>query len=143
MKMHSLSLGSLKYGDKSPRQLELTRMIVQGLIIDLGLPLSIVEHPAFLRAMNTIDPKFTVLSRRSLCREALPAALEQIMGKVKEACNEAQFVALTLDLWSDRRMRTFIGITMHTISKTDNSFKNYLLIFQPLESKLLNNVTAY
>ena len=143
MKMHSLSLGTLKYGDKNSRQLELTRMIVQDLIIDLGLPLSIVDHPAFLRAMNTIDPKFTVLSRRSLCREALPATLEQIMEKVREACNEAQFVALTLDLWSDRRMRTFIGITMHTISKNDNSFKNYLLTSQPFEGKLLSNVTAY
>ena len=82
MKMHSSSLGSLKYGNKNPGQLELTRMIVQDLIIDLGLPLSTVDYPAFLRAMNTIDPKFTVLSRRSLCSEVLPAALEQIMGKV-------------------------------------------------------------
>lgn len=118
-------------------------MIVQDLIIDLGLPLSIVDHPSFLRAMNTIDPKFTVTSRRSLSREALPAALEQVMGKVKQACNEAQFVSLTLDLWSDRRMRSFLGITMHTISKNDDNFKNYLLTFQPLEGKFLNNVTCH
>ncbi|CAF2484764.1 unnamed protein product [Rotaria sp. Silwood2] len=107
-------------------------MIVHDLIIDLGLPLSIVDHPAFVRAMNTIDPRFTVLSRRTLCREALPSALEQVMVKVKQACDDAKFVALTLDVWSDRRMRTFIAITMHTIAKNDDSFQNYLLTFQPL-----------
>jgi hypothetical protein len=36
-----------KYGAQNHRQLELTQMIIQDLIIDLGLPLSIVEHPAF------------------------------------------------------------------------------------------------
>ncbi|CAF3274319.1 unnamed protein product [Rotaria socialis] len=121
-----------KYGAHNPRQLELHKMIVQDLIIELGLPLSIVDHPAFLRAMNTIDPKFTVLSRRTLCREAIPSALEQVMIKVKQACSDAKFVALTLDTWSDRRMRTFIAITMHTIANNDDSFQDYLLTFQPL-----------
>ncbi|CAF1246540.1 unnamed protein product, partial [Didymodactylos carnosus] len=76
-----------KYGPHNLRQLELTQMIVQDLIIDLGLPLSIVDHPSFLRAMNTIDPRFSVLSRRVLCRETLPSALEQVMVKVKQACS--------------------------------------------------------
>jgi hypothetical protein len=70
-----------KYGARNHRQLELAQMIVQDLIIDLGLPLSIVEHPAFLRAMNTIDPRFTVLSRRTLCRESLSSTLEQVEGE--------------------------------------------------------------
>ncbi|CAF1676556.1 unnamed protein product [Rotaria magnacalcarata] len=91
-----------KYGAHNPRQLELHKMIVQDLIIELGLSLSIVDHPEFLRVMNTIDPKFTVLSRRTLCHEAIPSALEQVMMKVKQACSEAQFVALTLDARSDR-----------------------------------------
>ncbi|CAF4068078.1 unnamed protein product, partial [Rotaria sordida] len=121
-----------KYGAHNHRQLELTQMIVQDLIIDLGLPLSIVEHSAFLRAMNTIDPRFTVLSRRTLCRETLPSTLEQVMIKIKQACNDTKFIALTLDVWSDRRMRSFIAITMHTISENDGTFQNYLLTFQPL-----------
>ncbi|CAF4847097.1 unnamed protein product, partial [Rotaria sp. Silwood2] len=72
---------SQKYGSHNHRQLELNQMIVHDLIIDLGLPLSIVDHPAFIRAMNTIDPRFTVLSRRTLCREALPSALEKVIVK--------------------------------------------------------------
>ena len=132
-----------KYGPHNLRQLELTQMIVQDLIIDLGLPLSIVDHPAFLRAMNTVDPRFSVLSRRVLCRETLPSALEQVMMKVKQACSDAKFVALTLDVWTDRRMRAFIGTTMHTISETDDTFQNYLLTFQPLSGKLLSSTILH
>ena len=132
-----------KYGPNNLRQLELTQMIVQDLIIDLGLPLSIVDHPAFLRAMNTIDPRFSVLSRRVLCREILPSALEQVMMKVKQACNDAKFVALTLDVWSDRRMRAFIGITMHTITENDGTFQNYLLTFQPMSGELLSSTITH
>ena len=110
-------------------------MIVNDLIIDLGLPLSAVEHLAFLRATKTVDPKFSVLSRRSLCRESLQTALQSVMGRVEQACDDAKFLALTLDVWSDRRMRSFIAITVHTIAERDASFQNYSLTFQPLCGK--------
>ncbi|CAF1305900.1 unnamed protein product [Rotaria sordida] len=83
-----------KYGAHNHRQLELTQMIAQDLIIDLGLPLSIVEHSAFLRAMNTIDPRFTFLSRRTLCHETLPSTLEQVMMKIKQAFLEISHTLL-------------------------------------------------
>ncbi|CAF1080218.1 unnamed protein product [Adineta ricciae] len=73
-----------KYSARSNRQVELTEVIVQDLIIDLGLPLSVVDHPAFLRAMNIVDPRFTVLSRRTLCRDTLPSTLNRVMTKVKQ-----------------------------------------------------------
>jgi hypothetical protein len=93
--------------------------------------------------MNTVDPRFTVLSRRTLCREKLPSTLEQVMMKIKQACSDAKFIALTLDVWSDRRMRSFIAITMHTISENDGTFQNYLLTFQPLSGKLLYSIMIH
>jgi hypothetical protein len=143
MEMQIYFIVNQKYGPHNLRQLELNQMIVQNLIIDLGLPLSIVDHPSFLRAMNIIDPRFSVLSRRVLCRETLPSALEQVMVKVKQACSDAKFVALTLDVWSDRRMRAFIAITMHTIVENDGTFQNYLLTFQPMSGELLNNIIIH
>jgi hypothetical protein len=110
------SLDDQAYSAQNPRQQELTRMVVHDLIIDLGLPISIVDHPTFIRAMNIVDPKFTLLSRRTLCRKVFPTALEQITVKMKQACKDARFLSLTLDVWTDRRMRAFFAITMHTIS---------------------------
>ena len=160
-----------KYFDHNPRQLELTHMVVQDFIIDMALPFSIVDHLSFLRAMNTIDPRFTVLSRfqsdfnrqthwisfrrqffslgcsaKAYERngsleigETLPCALERVMMKVKQACADAKFVALTLDAWSDRRMRALIGITMHTIGQKDGTFQNCVLTFQPISGEFLRD----
>ena len=107
-------------------------MVVNNLIIDLGLPISIVDHPTFIHAMNIVDPKFTLLSRRTLCRRVLPSALEQITVKIKQACHNSRFVSITLDIWTDRRMRAFLAVTMHSISEDNGDFNNYLLTFQPL-----------
>ncbi|CAF1635886.1 unnamed protein product [Rotaria sp. Silwood1] len=59
------------YNVNHSRQIQLSKSIVQNLIIDFGLPLSIVEHEAFNRFMNTIDPKFTMTSRRTLSRTTI------------------------------------------------------------------------
>ena len=107
-------------------------MVVNDLIIDLGLPISIVDHPTFIRAMTVVDSKFTLLSRRTLCRTVLPSALEQVTLKLKQACNEARFLSLTLDVWTDRRMRAFLAVTMHTVHELSGDLNNYLLSFQPL-----------
>jgi hypothetical protein len=55
-----------KYTSSHPRQIELSKMATNDLIIGLVLPLSIVKRPEFLQAMHTVDPKFVVPSRRSI-----------------------------------------------------------------------------
>ncbi|CAF1565522.1 unnamed protein product [Didymodactylos carnosus] len=55
-----------KYDTQYPCQIELNNMIVNYLIIDLGLSLSIVERATFLRAMSKVDSKFHVQSRRGI-----------------------------------------------------------------------------
>ena len=49
------------------------------------------------------------------------------MIKLKNACSSAQFVALTFDGWTDRRMRSFYAVTMHYIDRTDR-LKAHLLL---------------
>ncbi|CAF4732922.1 unnamed protein product, partial [Rotaria magnacalcarata] len=39
------------------RQQQLHDAIVQNLIIEAGLPLSLVERPEFIKFMSTVDPK--------------------------------------------------------------------------------------
>lgn len=137
LKMRKDSLDDRTYGAQNPRQQELTRMVVHDLIIDLGLPVSIVDHPTFVRAMNIVDPKFVLVSRRSLCRKVLPTALEELMVKLKRICYESRFLSLTLDIWTDRRVRAFLAITMHTINEVNGNFNNYLITFRPLSGMCL------
>jgi hypothetical protein len=117
-----------KYTHDHPRQIALSKMVTNDLIIGLALPLSIVERPEFLQAMLTVDPKFVVPSRRSLCRDVLPKMVEKVEGELKRIFKSSRFLAMTLDLWTDRRMRCFYAITIHFISQC--LFKSHLLAFK-------------
>jgi len=99
------------YNNNHPRQIQLSQSVVQNLIIDLGLPLSIVERQSFIKFMNIIDPKFTMTSRRTLSRTTVPSLYNAMNDELKKFCNQSQFISLTLDIWSDRRLRSFFAMT--------------------------------
>ena len=62
------------YGSESthPRQTELAEIVLRNLIIELGLPLLLIEKPAFIRAMSAVGSKFRIPCRRSITKEYLP-----------------------------------------------------------------------
>mgnify|MGYP006892817860 FL=1 len=80
-------------------------------IIELGLPLSLVKRPAFVEFMSKVGPKFSVTSRRPLSRSIIPQLFNNMNEKLKEICDDAKFISLTLDIWTDRRMRAFYAMT--------------------------------
>jgi hypothetical protein len=101
------------YNSNHPRQVQLSQAVVQNLIIhvDLGLPLSLVERQPFIDFMHKIDPKFTLTSRRTLSRTIIPKLYSNMTDKLKKFCCEVEFISLTLDIWTDRRMRAFFAMT--------------------------------
>ena len=106
-----------KYTRDNPRQIALSKMVINDLIIDLMLPLSIVERPEFSQAMFTVHPTFVVPSRMSICRDVLPKMIDKVESELKQACKSSRFVALTLDLCADRRIRWLHAITIHYINQ--------------------------
>ena len=67
-----------KYNTNNPPQVELSMGIVNDLIIQLGLPLSIVERPTFINFIKTVDSKFRMTSRRTLSRTTIPSLYEKM-----------------------------------------------------------------
>jgi hypothetical protein len=128
------------YNTNHPRQVELSMGVVDDLIIKLGLPLSIVERPAFINFMKTVDPKFTLTSRQTLSRTTIPSLYDKMHDHLKDFCSTATFVSLALDIWSDRRLRSFFAVTgmiffieiIYVLLFIDGSFKSYVLDFVPL-----------
>ena len=127
---------SSTYASLHPRQLELSEMVFENFIIELGLPLSIVEKPAFIRAMAIVDPRFHVPSRRIFTGTYLPKVHDQLTKKLKDICSSTPFLSLSLDAWSDRRMRAYYAVTLHFINRI-GGFKSHLLAFNPLSGKFL------
>ena len=134
--VNSLSPSSnlVHYGSAHPRQIELTNTVFKDFVIELELPLSIVEKPAFIRAITTVDPKFRIPSRRTLTYDYLPKAYDQANTKLKCLCSSAKYVSLTFDGWTDRRLRAFYAVAMHYIDEI-GQLKSYLLAFNPLSGK--------
>jgi hypothetical protein len=72
-------------------------MIVKLLIIELGLPLSIVDRSPFMQAMRIVDPHFAIPSRRTIARSTLPVLHDQMITEIKNRCLSANYVAASLD----------------------------------------------
>ncbi|CAF5151126.1 unnamed protein product, partial [Rotaria socialis] len=60
--------------------------------------------------MTDVDPKFKPIHRRDLTRTFLPNLQKKCVLKLKEICNQSSYVSLTLDVWTDRRMRSYLGV---------------------------------
>ena len=121
------------YGVNHARQIELSTTIVNDLIIKLGLPLSIVERPAFIDFMKTVDPKFVLTSRRTLSRTTIPSLYEKMHDQLKSFCSSATFLSLALDIWSDRRLRSFFAVTGTIFSEI-----SFIFFFLSINSSTCN-----
>lgn len=97
----------------------------------MGLPLSIVDHVSFNNFMFDVDPKYKLIHRRDIPRSHLPILNKRCVSKLQEICSQLNYVSLTLDVWSDRRMRSYFGITAHAI--INDKHRSFLLSFERLE----------
>lgn len=110
----SFSRVSDHYLPSHPKQTAITDTIIDDLIVGCALPLSIVENSHFRHFLSVVDKKYA-----PTCRSSVKKALDNRVLKKEEALksqlSQALSVNLTVDIWSDRLMRGFLGITAHYI----------------------------
>ncbi|CAF1078887.1 unnamed protein product [Rotaria sordida] len=99
----------------------------------MSLPLLIVDNESFMNFMLDVDPKYKMINRRDITRSFLPIMYKKCIKKLQDICNRSKYISLPLDIWSDRRMRSYFGITLHTI--IDDQYKTYVLSFERLKGK--------
>lgn len=113
-KLTTLIKGNSKYRSSDPRQLQITDAIVMFIAGDL-LPLSTVESDNFKNLMTIADPKYQLPSRKHFTSKLLHEKSSEKRENIKAVLKKAESVCLTIDLWSSRQMRGFLGITGHFI----------------------------
>lgn len=115
----------------SPRQQAISKAIIQDLIIGCSLPLSLVENGHFKHFLEIMDNKYTPISRRTISEKQIPVLVRTVKETVLKKLETQSSVSLTTDLWSDRRLRSFLGVTAHVCntSKDSDSYalESYLL----------------
>lgn len=73
-----------------------------------------MENEHFLQFLKDMDPKFSPPSRKVISNKLIPKLHDKAMQKVVDHIKVAKNVALTLDIWTDRRQHSYLGITAHT-----------------------------
>ena len=96
-----------------PGQKSLTYSLVSNLIVGCGLPVSIVDSPYFRAFVRDLDPKYAVPCRQAVSSVILPDLLKAKKEKLQRFLNACTDVALTTNIWMDRRAHAFFGMTVH------------------------------
>ena len=99
------------------KQSRINTAIAKCLIIKCNLPLSLVENVAFREFMKECNVKWSPISSKKLKQDPIAAFKEKVNKFIREALESVDHVTLTVDGWSDRRCRSFLGVTCHFINR--------------------------
>ncbi|XP_056137082.1 E3 SUMO-protein ligase ZBED1-like [Lampris incognitus] len=128
------------YDLKHPRQKAISDALVKDLIIKCCLPLSIVDNEDFKHFLHVLDPQYRPIARSTISSVTIPGMVEVKKEQIKNQLAEASSVAVTTDIWSDRKMRSFLGVTAHTVAmdKKKNRNSAFSHIFFPAKECMGN-----
>ncbi|XP_017275587.1 sialate O-acetylesterase isoform X2 [Kryptolebias marmoratus] len=120
-----------QYSMNHPQQKAITNALLRDLIIGCNLPLSIVENKSFRHFLTVVDSKYSPICRRTMTSKIEDLAAEKHL-MLKTQLSQTDHVSVTVDIWSDRKMRGFLGITVHWIQKEIERLevKSKLLAFE-------------
>ena len=108
-----------KYDHRNPKQISAQEALVDFIADDL-MPLSLVESVRFRKFASILDPQYQLPSRKHLSTVLLAKKYDDLKKKLRDKLEKVSSVNLTIDLWSNRQMRSYFGITGHYISNEWN-----------------------
>ena len=103
-----------RYGIKHPAQMQRSKWFVQNIVVGCSLPMSLVENQSFRQFVHDLDPKFTLPSRHHVSAALIPSLWDTKNAAVCNLLGQARSVSLTVDIWTDRVMHSYLAVTAHT-----------------------------
>ncbi|XP_059098333.1 zinc finger BED domain-containing protein 4-like [Tigriopus californicus] len=76
-------------------------------------PLSFVEDEGFKKFCHSLDPRYTLPSRRTLSEVHITNMFSNVQEKLIIYLHRANWVSITTDLWSSVNCTGFLAITVH------------------------------
>ncbi|CAF4087181.1 unnamed protein product [Rotaria sp. Silwood1] len=114
------------------RQNRIMLSTAKNLIIRWNLPLNIVETAGFRDFMKDCCFKCEPISAKKLKHDIIPSFMNDVSKTIYETLKKIDHLSITIDGWSDRRCRSFLGITCHFVDDKVMS-QAYLLDFVRLK----------
>ena len=120
------SAHSGRYSSSHLQQKAITAALIQDLIIDSSLPISMVEGEPFRHFMSVVDNRYNPPARSTVTSH-LATMAEGVRQQLSDKLATVRSVNLTLDIWSDRKMRAYLGVTAHYILPAKSELSSSLL----------------
>ncbi|CAF1579910.1 unnamed protein product, partial [Adineta steineri] len=92
---------------------KINQAILEELIVKCNLPLSIAESRGFRNFLKILAPKWKPASSRYYTKTLLPSLMKNTQDKIKNILSNVKYLTITIDAWTDKRGRSYIGITGH------------------------------
>jgi len=96
------------------RQSKLDESLVKMIACDYQ-PFSIVEDKGFKEFSKTLDPSYTLPSRKTLSQTLLPNMYGKLRAEIQEKIKRAPVVCLTTDCWTSVTTTSYMSVTCHYI----------------------------
>ena len=95
--------------------IKINKLILEELVVRCNLPPSIIEHAAFRKFLKALVPKWKPTSSRHFSKTLVPSLTDDTKNKIKDLLTTVEHICITVDVWTDRRGKSFIGLTGHFI----------------------------
>ena len=100
-------------GCLEPNVVKINETILRELIVKCNLPPTLVEHVGFRNFLKTVAPKWKPTSSRYFTKTLLPSLMTSSQDKIRSLLDKIDYLSITVDAWTDRRGRSYIGVTGH------------------------------
>ena len=117
LKLTDIATCSTKFERNHPRQKAVTDAIVKMIVKDIQ-PVYTVERKGFRELLAMLEPRYTMVSRQCLQQSLLPSYFTKVEEAIGHALEGIGTCSITLDIWSSRRMHSYLGVTCHFVSET-------------------------
>ncbi|GAU96370.1 hypothetical protein RvY_07826 [Ramazzottius varieornatus] len=114
-----------RLGRKHPKQIRLDEAVALIQVQTLIAP-SVLGHSSFDKAIKVADSGLEWPKRHRIVKTLLPAQYVNIKAALVRLLDKADAGAINIDIWSSKRQRGYLGISVHFI---DEKFRlrNFLL----------------
>ena len=104
------------WSSTDPRQKECEDHLINFVAEDLQA-LSVVKSHSFRLFTEKLNPSFNMPCRKTLSNKLIPKKKADMQSSIISNLGNTQQVCVTMDIWTNRDMRSYIGMTCHYIEK--------------------------
>ena len=109
------------------KQIRITSTLIN-FVAETLQPLYVVEVASFTKMFHAVDPRYQLPPRTHLTTTLITNKTTPLPNKMREELSNVASVCVTIDLWTSRQMRSYLGITGHY-------FQDYRLVSAMLARK--------